>query len=139
MQVALMDKARIEREWPFIAEFLWPAVRQDPTYDLMGLYRRLLDGSALLFQVTNGALGFWVISLGEDDGDLVAWTTAIAGKIDGGPKARVAAMRQAVRALEETLKSAGVKAHRICGRDWSRLLPDYVSIAGFRNGLEKRL
>lgn len=138
MQVTLLDRDRIAATWPVIAEALLPAVRQDPSYSLNGLYSRLLDGSALVFEASDGATGLWVVSLSEDEG-LVAWTTAIAGKIDGGPKRRARTIRDAVRALEETLKLAGVKAHRICGRDYSWLLPDYVPYAGYRNGLEKRL
>jgi len=138
MQATLLDTARIDREWEAIEARLQPAVAVDPDYDLIGLYGRLLDGSALLFEMGDGAQGLWVVSLDEDNG-LVAWTTAIAGKIDGGPKARVAAIRSAVRAFEETLKLAGVKAHRICGRDWSAILPDYMPFEGARNGLQKDL
>lgn len=136
MQATLLDTARIDREWEAIEARLQPAVAVDPDYDLIGLYGRLLDGSALLFEMGDGAQGLWVVSLDEDNG-LVAWTTAIAGKIEGGPKARVAAIRSAVRAFEETLKLSGVKAHRICGRNWQRVLPDYTPFAGARNGLEK--
>jgi hypothetical protein len=138
MQVAFLDTARIDREWEAIEASLQPALAEDPDFDLTDLYGRLLDGTALIFEVGDGANGLWVVSIGEDDG-LVAWTTAIAGKIEGGPKQRLATMRHAVRALENTLKQAGVRAHRICGRDWSAILPDYAPYAGARNGLEKRL
>ena len=138
MQVTLLDTARIDRDWEAMAVLLQPAVAVDPEYDLTGLYGRLLDGSALAFEVSDGAIGLWVVSL-EDDNGLVAWTTAIAGKIDGGPKARVETIRAAVRALEDTLKLASVKAHRICGRDWSAILPDYTPFDGARNGLQKEL
>lgn len=139
MQVALVDAERIESDWPEIADRLWPAVRQDPAYSLSGLYLRFMSGSALLFEVISGASGLWVITVEREDGALVAWTTAIAGQIEGGPKRRLDAMRRAVAALEKTLKLAGVKAHRICGRDYSRLFPDYRPYAGARNGLEKEL
>lgn len=138
MQVTLLDTARIDREWEAIEACLRPALSQDPEFDLIGLYGRLLDGSALIFEVSEGAQGLWVVSIVEDDG-LVAWTTAIAGQIEGGPKQRLASMRHAVSALETTLKQAGVRAHRICGRDWSRILPSYTPFEGARNGLEKRL
>lgn len=139
MHVTLMSRGRVQAEWPDIAERLWPAVRQDPTYNLNGLLRRICDGSALIFEVADGAAGLWVVSLDEEDGKVVAWTTAIAGKIAGGPKRRLATMRHAVAALEKTLKQAGVKAHRVCGRDWSSILPDYSPYAGVRNGLQKEL
>ena len=138
MQVTLLDTARIDREWEAIEARLRPALDQDPDFDLIGLYGRLIDGTALIFEVGDGASGLWVVSIAEDDG-LVAWTTAIAGQIEGGPKQRLAAMRHAVAALEDTLKQAGVRAHRICGRDWSRVLPDYAAFEGVRNGLEKVL
>lgn len=138
MQVTLLDTARIDREWEAIEARLQPALAHDPDFDLTALYGRFLDGTALVFEVDEGAQGLWVVSISEDDG-LVAWTTAIAGQIDGGPKHRVAEMRHAVAALEATLKQAGIKAHRICGRDWSRILPSYTPLPGFKNGLQKEL
>lgn len=136
MQVTLLDTARIDREWEAIEARLQPALAHDPEFDLTALYGRALDGSTLIFEVADGAQGLWVVSISDDDG-LVAWTTAIAGQIEGGPKQRLASMRHAVAALETTLKQAGVKAHRICGRDWSKVLPDYTPFEGARNGLEK--
>lgn len=139
MQVKLVPAARIADEWLGFAERLWPAVRQDPSFSLRSLQSRLIAGSALLFEVSDGAEGLWAISLDDDDG-LVAWTVAIAGRIDGGFSARVRTIRRAVAALEKTLALAGVKAHRVCGREaWGRLLPDYAAFEGARNGLEKRL
>lgn len=139
MQATLLDPACIEQDWPVIADRLWPAVRQDPSYNLRDLHWRLLNGRGLAFEMSDGAEGLWIVSLVGSDEGLVAWTTAIAGKIGGGPKQRLQAMREAVAALEETLKQAGVIAHRVCGRDWSRILPSYAPFEGARNGIEKRL
>lgn len=139
MQVTLMDTARIDREWEAVVRTLAPAVTHDPGFNFLGLYGALLDGSALAFEVSEGAAGLWVIALEVQNGDLVAWTTAIAGKIGGGPKARLSCIRGAVAALEDTLRRAGVKTHRICGRDWLRILPDYRPYPGARNGIEKEL
>lgn len=138
MQVSMMERDRIERLWPVVVQALWPAIRQDPTYNVQSLYDRLNHGSALLFEVEDGAKGLWVVTLDEDDG-LVAWTTAIAGKIEGGPKARLSLIRKAVVAIENVAKLAGCKAHRICGRDWSKLLPGYIPYEGARNGIERLL
>jgi hypothetical protein len=135
----LLDKARIEAEWEAISARLQPALAQDPDFDLADLYGRLLDGTALVFEVGDGAQGLWVVSI-RDDGGLVAWTTAIVGQIDGGPKQRLAAIRHAAGALEDTLKQAGVKAHRIGGRDWSRVFPHYTTHrVGSEFWIEKRL
>lgn len=139
MQVRQVDRGRIEAEWPHFAERLWPAVRQDSSYNLGGLLSQLLNGSAVLFEVTDGASGLWVVSFQDDDG-IAAWTVAVAGQIDGGPKQRAKAIREAIAALEQSLKALGVVAHRLCGRsEWSRILPDYQPFDGARNGLEKRL
>jgi len=138
MQVSMMERGRIERLWPVVVQALWPAIRQDPTYNVQSLYDRLTQGSALLFEVEDGAQGLWVVTLDEDDG-LVAWTTAIAGKIEGGPKARLSLIREAVGAIENVAKLAGCKAHRICGRDWNRILPEYTPFSGAKNGIERKL
>lgn len=130
---------RIQTDWEAIALALWPALRQDPSFSVQSLYDRLMDGSSLLFEAADGAIGYWVVSLDMDGDEMIAWTTAIAGKISGGPKQRVETIRVAVNALEQTLVNAGVTAHRICGRDWSAVLPDYLPYEGARNGLEKRL
>lgn len=139
MQTIVVPKERIEAEWGAIAEALWPALRQDPSFSVQSLYNRLMNGSSLLFEASDGASGYWVVSLDMDGDDLVAWTTAIAGTIDGGPKQRVKTIRNAVDALEQTLVNAGVTAHRICGRDWSAILPLYSPYSGTRNGLERVL
>lgn len=139
MNAMLVPKERIEAEWGAIAEALWPALRQDPTFSVSGLYSRLADGSALLFEVTGEANGYWAVSLDVDGDNMVAWTTAIAGKIEGGPKQRVKTIRKMADAMERTLVNAGVTAHRICGRDWSRMLTGYIPYEGAKNGLEKRL
>lgn len=138
MQVTLMDKARIEREWPLLADILLPAVRQSPNASLHHLRDRLMSHSALLFEVSGGAHGFWAVTVADDDGELVAWTYAIAGMIEGGPKHRLAVMREAIGAIERVAAMAGCKAHRIAGRDYSRFFPDYQPIDGAHNGLEKR-
>jgi hypothetical protein len=135
MQVTLLDTARIDREWETIEARLQPALAQDPDFDLTALYGRLLDGTAFIFEVSDGAAGLWVVSI---DG-LMAWTTAVVGEIEGGPKHRLSTIRHAAAALEGVLVQYGLKAHRICGRDWSKVLPDYSPLPGFKNGLQKEL
>lgn len=130
---------RITSEWEAIETALMPALRQDPSFRVQALYDRLMAGLAWVCEVSDGAKGYWVITLDTDGDDLVAWTTAIAGKIEGGPKQRVKYIRDAVAFLENIMINAGVTAHRICGRDWSRVLPYYLPYEGARNGLQKRL
>lgn len=131
---------RITSEWEAIERALMPALRQDPAFRVQDLYDRLMAGLAWVCEVSDGASGYWVITLDTDGDDLVAWTTAIAGKIEGGPKQRVKYIRDAVAFLENIMVNAGVTAHRICGRkSWSAVLPHYSPFEGARNGLERKL
>ncbi len=130
---------RIESDWEAIERALMPALRQDPSFRVSDLYERLMAGLAWVCEVSDGASGYWVITLDTDGDDLVAWTAAISGKIEGGPKQRVKYIRDAVAFLENIMINAGVTAHRICGRDWGKILPHYLPYEGARNGLQRRL
>lgn len=130
---------RIQADWEAVALALWPALRQDPSFSVQSLYERLIGGSSLLFEIAGEANGYWVVSIDMDGDEMVAWTTAIAGKIEGGPKQRLRTIRSMADAMERTLVNAGVTAHRICGRNWHNILPHYSAYEGARNGLEKRL
>jgi hypothetical protein len=136
MQFVHVDPARIEREWPVIAEILAPAVRNDPRQTMEGLHKRLADGADSLLDITGPGRCLMVIELTND---LVCWTKYLAGNIEGGPKARVAIIRAAVRHLETVARDAGCTEHRLCGRDWQRILPDYQPFEGHQNGLKKEL
>jgi hypothetical protein len=136
MQVSLVDQDRIEAEWPDIAEILAPAVRGDPKQTIEGLHKRLVSGADSLLEITGPGRCLLVL---EVTNDLICWTKYLAGHIDGGPKARVAIIRGAVRHIEASARDAGCKEHRLCGRDWHRILPDYRSFDGFPNGLRKEL
>ena len=137
MQFVHVDPARIEREWPVIAEILAPAVREDPRQTLEGLHKRLAEGAESLLEITGPGHCLMVIKVTND---LVCWTKYLAGSIEGGPKARVAIIRAAVEHIETVAKAAGCTEHRLCGRDeWARILPDYEPFDGHLNGLRKGL
>lgn len=136
MQFIHVSTARIADEWPVFAQTLAPAVRQDPGQTLEGLHRRLESGADVLLEITGP--GYCLLGL-EVTSDLVCWTKYLAGHINGGPKARAEIIRSAVSHIENVAKAAGCTEHRICGRDWSRVLPSYSPFEGFRNGLKKEL
>lgn len=136
MQITVLDKDRIAAEWPAIAEILAPAVRGDPCQTLEGLRKRLAEGLDSLLMLTGPGRCLMVIEL---DNDLRCWIKYLAGSIEGGPKARVAIIRDAVRHIETTAKDAGCTEVRLCGRDWSAILPDYTAFEGHPNGLKKEL
>lgn len=135
MQFTLVDPARLEREWPDFAGILAPALRQDPSQTLEGLRKRIAEGAEALLEITGP--GRCLIVIEQADG--VVWTKWLGGQIEGGPKARTAIMRRAVDHIETVAKAAGCTEHRLCGRDWARILPDYQPLEGHRNGLRKGL
>lgn len=136
MQFVHVDPARIEREWPAFAEVLAPALRQDPKQTLEGLRKRLVAGAESLLEISGPGRCLMVL---EVSNDLVCWTKYLAGTIEGGHKARLAIIRQAVEHIETVARAAGCTEHRLCGRDWSAMLTDYEPFEGFRNGLRKGL
>src|SRR5690554_3504049 len=136
MQFDHVEPARIERLWPVIAEILAPAVRDDPTQTLEGLHKRLAEGADRLLHLSGPGECLMVIEV--TDG-LVCWVKYLAGHIDGGPKARVAIIREAVAIMESVARNAGCSEIKLCGRDWSRVLNTYRPFEGHPNGLSKEL
>jgi hypothetical protein len=136
VQFIHVEPGRIEAQWPVIAEILAPAVRGDPRQSMEGLHKRLASGADSLLQITGPGRCLMVL---EVTNDLVCWTKYLAGTIEGGPKARLETMRAAVAHIEKFAREAGCTAHRLCGRDWSAILPDYQPFDGHPNGLTKEL
>lgn len=136
MQFTYMPPSQIDRIWPAIADILAPAVRQDATDTIEGLHKRLHEGADWLFEISGP--GYALMVFEKPDGT-VFWTKYLAGKIEGGPKERVSIIRQAVDHIEKVAREAGCKEHRLCGRDWARVLPNYKPFEGERNGLRKGL
>jgi hypothetical protein len=136
MQFVHVEPSRIEAHWPVIAEILEPAVRNDPRQTMEGLHKRLAIGADSLLEISGPGHCLMVV---EVSSDLVCWTKYLAGTIEGGPKARVSIIRDAVRHLETVARDAGCTEHRLCGRDWSAILPDYKPFDGHPNGLTKEL
>lgn len=101
-----------------------------------GLRKRIANGADQLVEVGGEASGLIVLSV---TGDLVCWTRYAGGVVTGGPKRRIKTIRAVMAWIEQAAKGAGCKQHRICGRDWSRLFPDYSPFEGFPNGMTKEL
>lgn len=137
MQFVHVDAARIEREWPVIAEILAPAVREDPRQTMEGLHKRLASGADSLLRISGPGDALMVV---EVTNGLACWVKYLAGHIDGGPKARVAIIRAAVAHIEAVARKAGCTEIKLCGREtWARIMPDYEPFEGHRNGLRKGL
>lgn len=136
MRFDLMPVERIKADWPRIAAILAPALRQSPGATTEGLRKRLEASSDHLFEIHGPGRCFVVL---EVTGDFVCWTKFLGGRIAGGPKERLRVIRDAVAHIERVARDAGCKEHRLCGRDWRRILPDYLPVAGFPNELRKDL
>lgn len=136
MHFEYVEPSRIEAQWPVIAEILAPAVRRDPQQTIEGLHKRLAAGFDSLLRISGPGECLMVIELTSD---LVCWTKYLAGHIEGGPKTRLRIIRDVVEHFEAVARNAGCIEHRLCGRDWHRILPDYEPFDGHRNGLRKVL
>lgn len=139
MEFHAVEPARVAREWPRIAETLWPAVRQNSHFTLETLRARLLaDPKPLdhLLELSGEADCLLVL---EVDDDLCCWVKGLAGAIHGGPKRRIRTIRETIQFIEQMARNAGCTEIRICGRDWSRFLTDYTPFDGFMNGIRKGL
>jgi len=136
MQFEHVDVARIEREWPVIAEILAPAIRPDPTQTIEGVHARLARGADGLLEITGPGSALMVIEAAAGG---ACWVKYLAGRIEGGPKARVAVIREAVSRIEAVALDAGCTEIKICGRDWAVILRDYEPFDGHRNGIRKGL
>lgn len=95
-----------------------------------------MGGPDVLLRVTGDAHGFIVIEVTEGR---ALWTKYAGGKVHGGPKRRAEVMRAMAQHIEDMARQAGCIEHRICGRDWSFLLPEYEPFEGRTNGLRKGL
>lgn len=137
MQFVHVDPARIEREWPVIVEILAPAAEHNPSFTLLTLRSRLIAGSDHLFRVDGDAEGYIALELSAD---LCCWIKCAAGRVRGGPKARVKTIRGIIAFIEKVSREAGCSQIKFCGRAaWRRILPDYQPLSGHRNGLKKEL
>lgn len=86
-----------------------------------------------------GASGVIVLDVFEDDGMLCFGITQLVATIDYPPRRWLRLVRSAVDELSAWASSAGCKEIRMCGRDWSRIFPDFEPMSGLRNGLRKAL
>lgn len=99
-----------------------------------------IEHGKLTFAIEHeGCSGLIVLSLFEGDDGVCLGITQLTGKIAYPPRRWVAVVRSAMTELSVWAKTAGCHEIRLCGRDWSRILPDFQPLSGFRNGLRKAL
>lgn len=85
------------------------------------------------------AVGLMIVDIYEDDGGLCFGITKLLAEIDLPPREWLRLVRRGIGEIEEWARKAGCTEIRVAGRDWSRVLPDFMPLAGPRNGLRKVL
>ncbi|RYY67714.1 MAG: hypothetical protein EOO12_00210 [Chitinophagaceae bacterium] len=75
----------------------------------------------------------------EEPEGLVCSVRKLKGRMDLKPREWVRVFREETKKVEAIAKAAGCIEMRCGGRNWSRVLPDYVPLAGVKNGLRKAL
>lgn len=84
-----------------------------------------------------GAVVFQIENVG---GRIICGVHDLVGCLDLPPKAWRETMRAVMAILEAKARDAGCHEMRMCGRDWSRIFPDYEPLeGGDPNLIRKRL
>lgn len=141
MLVSLLDKGRIEAEWPTIAKLMAPALAVNPHGATVEQFRADLNSGALSIVGgdVEGARGYLAFQLFEEDGERCCFASYFAGSVDGGPRQMIRTMRALMNAFETSCREAGVSRILIGGRDWGRVFPDYELTGDVPNRRQKRL
>jgi hypothetical protein len=140
MRVERIQIAEIERNWHWIYQILSPAVDIDPRRSMQQVKAGLMKGELGLASVhMPKAAGLVIVEPGTFDGVFCCWVPYLAGHVSGGAKDFIRMARQLMAYLELSARLAGCAEMRIGGRDWTRILPDYLPLEGVPNGLRKVL
>ncbi len=75
----------------------------------------------------------------EANGQMCCGLYKLQGEINLRPKAWLKTVRREMLRIEGIARQAGCREMRVAGRNWSRVLPDYVPLPGAKNGLRKVL
>ena len=126
MNMTPLTKDEVRDGWHWISALLESSVRADPLMTMADLYSSLIYGPDLVMRVHGWADGVMVF---EVTGDGVLWVKYAAGRVLGGPKARLVAIRENMADIEAVAQSIGCSEVRVCGRDWHSVLTDYELIA----------
>jgi hypothetical protein len=113
-------------EWPQAAAVLAPALAMVPLPDA-DIRRHLERREFLCWRFEGSVTGYVITSVGPaKDGPKCLWAKYAAGRIEGGPRARIAALRWVTGALEALAEDEGCSEVRLEGRRaWRRAFPDY--------------
>lgn len=125
MTLRFMPAPEVLARWSDIVERLRPALN----IEAGELLDRLVSGDWAAFDVNEGA-GFLVGQMAIPKGGKkpAAWVRFAGGRLPGGPKQRLAAMRSLIVEFEAVARKVGCSAVRVEADRWSGILTDYHEI-----------
>lgn len=136
-----MGPGEVQRCWPWLSQLLRPAVEFEPggqsLEDVRDLILRGHMGVATLHRPNAAAV--IVMQPGMFDGTYCLWIPYLAGEVEAKPKAWLRLVREGMAHFVTKAREAGCAEIRIGGRDWGRVFPGWLPLAGVTNGLRKIL
>lgn len=128
MTLQLVMRSEVPRLWGEMVAAIRPALARErrsswPVLD------GLMDGSYEAWAISGPAQGFAVTSVGyvEQTNIKACWVIFAGGKVNGGPKLRIANSKAVLAEFERLAKSAGCQEMRLETRAaWRFVLDDYA-------------
>lgn len=132
---AIMLPEAIAADWERIGDLLAPAIAEDDQRQPADVYRDLMSGDFVLFEVDlQGAKGVIVVEIASP----CFWLIYVAGRISG-PKSHWLGRVKALTLYFSVLaKANNCTEMRLEGRNWAPIFPDWERL-GTRNALRKAL
>lgn len=104
---------------------LAPALKHDEAMNMGDLMRALSSGEFALYDVDlHGAKGVIVVEINQGAVNTL-WVRYVSGRISGPPRVWIGRVKALQIYFEGIARQMGCTEIRVCGRDWSRILPDW--------------
>lgn len=128
---------RIPYEWHWMSTLLKPAIEVSKSNTVLEVFRDLVSRRSDAYYIGNreGAV-LAIMAPCEND---IFWIEYLAGQVDGGPRKFIDTIQSGMKEIEKAAKAGGASEIRLSGRDWSRILTDYVLTGGKNHELRKVL
>lgn len=129
MKFDLMVPAGIDADWDRLKPLLQKLGKVDAGLGLEDIRRNLMDGTYALYDVDlRGAQGVILVEVVSTS----LWLIGIAGRISGPRSEWLGRVRILLRYFEDMARIMNCTELRLCGRNWSRILPNWEMV-GPRN------
>ena len=123
-----LPPSRVLHEWDAIGEALAPAIKPGEPVTLNDMRMSLLSGRFEGWKVSEVGNVYAVTwrALITGTGQPALWVLFAGGRMFGGPKRRLASMRDLLRRFEDEARWRRCTEVRIEDRDWSVVATDYL-------------